>query len=346
MSNNDNLGQQLISFLQTLWQKTIELCRNLFWSSSQWLQYAEKQSSLGDIQGAFFACDQALKKDSRNYSAWCKKGYLFYQQQEYEQTLINFNQALQIEPRLYQIHHEKGRILNYLQRYDEAISAYDEAIKFKQDLDVLWIEKGDLLVIKQDIKGAFNCYQSAQKLNANNPQIQEKIDSVFGQLQLLADQFFNQGNRLFERGNFQDALVSYNQTIEHREDFVEAWYQKGNCQAKLNAEEDAIESYNQSLKLNSNFSLGWVGKGDIFASKERFQEALDCYEKALTLNSGNNKISEKIEAMLGELQKLETEGESLLQQAINLTNSQQYQEAMKIYDQALELIGKNLVSPC
>lgn len=115
MSNNDNIGQKLLSFLQTLWQQTISLYRNLFWGSSQWLQYGEKLSNLGDVQGAFFACDQALKKDSRNYSAWCKKGYLFYQQQQYEETLFNFNQALQIEPRLYQIHHEKGRILNYLQ---------------------------------------------------------------------------------------------------------------------------------------------------------------------------------------------------------------------------------------
>lgn len=110
-------------------------------------------------------------------------------------------------------------------------------------LDLLWIEKADILVIKQEIKEALNCYQTAQKLNSNNPELQQKINSVFGQLQLLADQLFNQGNRLFGSGNFKDALVKYNQAIEHREDFVEAWYQKGSCLAQLNSFDEAIAFY-------------------------------------------------------------------------------------------------------
>ncbi len=339
-------GKNCYLYLQILQQKTVSLYRNIFWGSSQWLQYGEKLSNLGDIQGAFFACDQALKKDSQNYSAWCKKGYLFYQQQEYDQTLINFNQALKIEPSLYQINHEKAKILTYLKRFDEAISCYEQALKFKPELDILWIEKADLFIITQQFKTAFNCYQEAQKLNSNNPQLQQKIDSVLRQLQLSADQFFNQGNGLFESGNFREALVKYNQAIAHREDFVDAWYQKGNCLAKLNSFDEAIATYNQTLKLKPNSSLPWVGKGDVFASGNRFQEALDCYEKALSFNSGDQETSLKRDRMIEELQKLETEGETLLQQAINLTNSQQYHEAMKIYDQALELISKNLVSAC
>jgi tetratricopeptide (TPR) repeat protein len=166
------------------------------------------------------------------------------------------------------------------------------------------------------------------------------------QLQQSAEQFFNQGNGFFERGNFSDALVQYNQAIAHREDYVDAWYQKGRCLAQLNSGEEAIASYNQTLKLKPNSSLPWVGKGDVFAGWSRFQEALDCYEKALSFNSGDQETSLKCDRMIEELQKLETEGEKLLQEAINLTNSQQYQEAMKIYDQALELISKNLVSAC
>ncbi len=49
--------------------------------------------------------------------------------------------------------------------------------------------------------------------------------------------------------------------------------------------EDAIASFDKTIELNPNSSKAWNSKGYLLVQLERDDEALACFDKALELNS-------------------------------------------------------------
>jgi tetratricopeptide (TPR) repeat protein len=337
------LLQQAWQLAKALWKQAVILYRQWFWQPSNWLNYAEKQCQLGNSLGAIESCDQALKRDSGNCSAWYKKGQLLSQQQQNQEALSCFNQALKIDSTSHTIWFDQANVLLLLHQENEAIESYRKAIKIKPDFYLAWVKKGDLLSTQKP-RIAADCYAQALKINQNDSEVSRKLNSLLTQLQQLADTSLIQGNQLCENGNFKEGIKLYDRSLELRPDFNEAWYRRGNVLAELQRYEEAINSYEKALKLKSDDYRSLVGKGNVFTELQRYQEALNFYNQALRFKPNDSEILRKSELAQSELKKLEISAEKLLHQGISFYNMGQYEEAIKSYDQALEFISKNLVS--
>jgi tetratricopeptide (TPR) repeat protein len=77
---------------------------------------------------------------------------------------------------------------------------------------------------------------------------------------------------------------------------------------------------------------------------QNYQAAIDCYDQALIIKPDLTEIVNQRELAVKELQKLELYIENMLNKGIALYESEKYEEALKIYDQALEIVSKNLVT--
>lgn len=328
---------------KTLWKQAVILYRQWFWQPSNWLNHAEKQCQLGDWVGAITSCEQAIKRDSKNYSAWYKKGQLLFEQQRNQEALSCFDQAIKIDSTSHTIWFDHGNVLLLLRQYDEALKSYNQAIKIKPNFYLALVKKGDILSTQKP-RIAADCYEQALKINQNDSEVSIKLKSLLSELQKSAETALLQGNQYCEKGNFQEAIKLYDYAIELQPKFHEGWYQKGNVLAESQRYEEAINSYEKALQLKSDDYRSWVGKGNVCTKWQRYQEALNCYNEALRFKPNDEKILSQSEQVQTELNKLEIAAEKLLDQGINLYNMGQYEEAIKNYDQALEFISKNLVS--
>lgn len=328
---------------KALWRQAVVLYRQWFWQPSNWLNYAEKQCKLGDKIGAIASCEQALKHDSNNYSAWYKKGQLLNEQQQHQEAISCFNQALKIDSNSHAVWFDKANLLALLHQDSEAIESYSQAIKIKPDFYSAWVKKGDLLSTQQP-RNAANCYEQALKFRPKDSDVSKKLNSLLTQLQQFADTSLIQGNQLCETGNFKEGIKLYDRALELRPDFNEAWYRRGDALAGLQRYEEAIASYEKALNLKSDDYRAWLGKGNVFTEWKRYQEALNFYNQALRFKPNDSEILRKCELAKSELQKLESYAQDLLNQGMNCYDVGQYEEAVRSYDQALELISKNLPS--
>ena len=74
---------------------------------------------------------------------------------------------------------------------------------------------------------------------------------MFGEI--TATELRNQGNALFRKNNFNEALSCYQQATEKDPTIKEIWFNIGVCQRKLNQPESAIAAFNQALTLDSGY---------------------------------------------------------------------------------------------
>ena len=160
-----------------------------------------------------------------------------------------------------------------------------------------------------------------------------------------------EGNTYYSHGDYQEALVVYEQAIGIDPRFALAYSRKGHTLSALGNPEEALIAYEQAIDLDSNIPSAYYGKGQALFTLERYHEALVAYERALRLDSNH------IPAYYGKaeaLSKLKRYPEALVAyehiihldpkqvaayygKAGVLSNLKRLKEALVAYEQALRL---------
>lgn len=131
-----------------------------------------------------------------------------------------------------------------------------------------------------------------------------------------ASELYQQGHTLYHLSRYEEALKRYENAIEIRADYVEAWKEKGDTLSRLNQHEAAMDAYDRAIQLNPQYLDAWIRRGDVLNRLQRYDGAIASFEKAIEL------VPESPEAWNGK-------GNTLL-------SLQRYEEAIAAYDQALE----------
>jgi len=88
---------------------------------------------------------------------------------------------------------------------------------------------------------------------------------------------YNEGVVLHNSGKYEEALDSFNRSIDLNQTYAKAWNGKGRALINLNRYDDALRAFNETIVLNqSNQSNAdaWLGKGNAFAGLGSYYEAL------------------------------------------------------------------------
>ncbi|MBE9044368.1 tetratricopeptide repeat protein [Pleurocapsales cyanobacterium LEGE 10410] len=139
------------------------------------------------------------------------------------------------------------------------------------------------------------------------------IPRIWTSLQAL--KYYNEGNSLIEAEKYQEAISAFEQALANRDDFAQAWTNKGFAQGKLGEHlekfsscetatdvapdfaeawncrglarfdlqqyERALEEYNQAISVEPNFYRGWFNKGQVLLRLDRPREAIDATRQVL-----------------------------------------------------------------
>ncbi|MBU7029400.1 MAG: tetratricopeptide repeat protein [Theionarchaea archaeon] len=119
--------------------------------------------------------------------------------------------------------------------------------------------------------------------------------------------------------------------------------------------DEAIESYEEAIKLNPKNEQAWVYKGIALDNVGRYEEALDCFERAIELNPNDGLALDYKGVELAALGRYEEAlvffdkiierypeyGGALVNKGLNLGRLERYEEALTYLNKATELNPHN-----
>jgi tetratricopeptide (TPR) repeat protein len=166
---------------------------------------------------------------------------------------------------------------------------------------------------------------------------------------------YNEGNRLYNLGEYDNATQFYDNATELNPQFVEAWNNKANALLFQNRLEDALQAYNKVLAYDNKSAHAWGTRGWILnhIQPPQYEDALSSLEKAIELepNTDNTSwyLNEKGNALSGLNrlpEALEANNESIRRdpnlwftwndRAIVLYKMSNYCEALKSISKSIE----------
>lgn len=97
----------------------------------------------------------------------------------------------------------------------------------------------------------------------------------------LVEYLFNLGLEKAQLGDFEEALISWNQAITLNHEFAPAWHNRGSALAYLNRFQEAIQSFDQAIALNVNDVESWYDRGNALFRLQQWQEAIISWERVI-----------------------------------------------------------------
>ena len=234
-------------------------------------------SQQGQFPQAINVYKKAINVDSGNAEVWSGMGLAYMSMQQNEEALKSFNQAQSIKPDEPKIWIQKGIILRALDRsseasmfYQEALAVYDEATTTKEKNNPLvWTDRGFVLLQLNLLTDAFASFDSALKLDENY------YEAILGKANVHSI-----------KQEYQKALGLFDRAKEIRPQDHQIWNSRGNILLQaLNKPEEALASFQQATQLKEDFYPALLGQGLSLSALQKYDEAKDIFDHAKKLNS-------------------------------------------------------------
>jgi Flp pilus assembly protein TadD len=103
------------------------------------------------------------------------------------------------------------------------------------------------------------------------------------QSEALAEWWYRNGLNSLWLGNYDSALVNFENAVNKNPARAEAWIQVGYCKVKQGKNEDAIRAYQKAIRLRPNSAEAYNKLGDAYYYAERFYDAIAAYKEAARL---------------------------------------------------------------
>ncbi|MDZ8050033.1 MAG: tetratricopeptide repeat protein [Aulosira sp. ZfuVER01] len=133
-------------------------------------------------------------------------------------------------------------------------------------------------------------YQQVIPTNQNNDRLTKLLaypekEDVFLEYEPDLNQFYvNLGDKSFEQGESDTAIINYNQALQLNPQNAEVYYKRGMVRYHLGDYEGAIADYTQVIQVNLNHTKAYNQRGLARYQLGDYQAAIDDYTQALRIN--------------------------------------------------------------
>ena len=98
-----------------------------------------------------------------------------------------------------------------------------------------------------------------------------------------ADAYSNRGNALKELEQFDAAIADYDKAIQLKPDLADAYSNRGNALQDLKQFDAAIASYDKAIQLKPGYAEAYYNRGNALQDLKQFDAAIASYDKAIQL---------------------------------------------------------------
>lgn len=172
---------------------------------------------------------------------------------------------------------------------------------------------------------------------------------------LSVGDWLEMGNSQATRGEYEEAIVSYDRALGLDAYNPDLWYNKGLALSGLGRYEEALRCYHRASNLEPFDSEVWLGTGASLSSLGRYEEALDSYNRAVEFDSENadawnnrgtvlarlGRSEEAIDSYDRALELEPGDADAWNNRGTILARLGRHQEALDSYDRTIELRPEN-----
>ena len=205
----------------------------------------------------------------------------------------------------------------------------------------------------EELNRKVNDTEAMIKQGANKVGIQAKLTDI--ERETMAMQKLNEGVKLWEKGNFQEAISLYNEAIQIKPDLSWAYNNRGVAYNDLGNYQQAIADCNKAIELDPKYAGAYSNRGVAYDDLGNYQQAIADYNKAIELNPKdadvyNNRgrayhsLGNKEQAIADYNKAIELNpkhAEAYLNRGISYYRLGNIQQAIADYSKAIELNPKN-----
>jgi tetratricopeptide (TPR) repeat protein len=103
----------------------------------------------------------------------------------------------------------------------------------------------------------------------------------------LAKAYYNRGLAYAGKGQYDDAIADYDQTIRLSPKNANAFYNRGSAYAKKRQYDQAITDYGQAIQLDAKNAFTYVSRGNVYLNNDQYDLAVADYSQAIRLDPAN-----------------------------------------------------------
>lgn len=132
---------------------------------------------------------------------------------------------------------------------------------------------------------AVNTYKYAISLSQNG-QIQEAILALDSAIQIdnnFIEAWFLKGNILDDTGNYNAAIMCFNKVLSINPNLPTVWFNRAMSMLNSQRYQETVESANKAVELSPNFYQAWNTKASALQMLSRHNEAITSYVKAIKI---------------------------------------------------------------
>ena len=199
---------------------------------------------------------------------WTERGYALLQLNNSIDALDSFNKALEIK-----------------ENFRDALDSFNKALEINENFYEALLGKAKVLTSSSfnEHQNALTYYDLAKAIRPSDYQV-----------------WWNRGQLLQQQLNDHDeAILSFNEVINLKEDFYPAWLRRGLSLLSLKKYPEALNSLDRAKDLNAQDPFIWVNRGLVLKELGQNKEALASYEQAIKL--GYSKAIEYRDQLLLEM---------------------------------------------
>ena len=116
----------------------------------------------------------------------------------------------------------------------------------------------------------------------NKTEIQNEIAAISNET--LYAQRFEEGNKLYENGDYQGAIAKYTEAIKLNPKYASAYNNRGVAYADLQNYTQAIADYTKAIELNPKNAEAYNNRGIAYGKMKNYEAAIADFNKAIQLN--------------------------------------------------------------
>ncbi len=313
----------------------------------------------------------ALNSDPRNSVAWVNIGSAYQAKKSFDEAIDAYNRALSLDQnnaaakqgikaagdakqdQMVTDATKTASDLFRVGRYDEAIAKYQDVLKISPTDPTVHFNLGATYQAKKDFDSAISEYREAISLDSNNEEYKRALQDAY---QKKADPLILQAEQKHKEKDYASAIDLYQQALSLLPKNAGIWYNLSGAYYSREQYDKATAGYKKALELdpkgqvNNLYLIAVIdehyGRGGEALSgyrqylsqapKGQFSAAAADRAKALTANISDT-VKIKSEAELAQIKEADDD----YRKAIDLQKLKQFDEAVSLYQKAMNLQPKN-----
>ncbi|MDZ7958477.1 MAG: tetratricopeptide repeat protein [Aulosira sp. DedQUE10] len=257
--------------------------------AASFFQQAVMRYNRQDWQGAEYAFQEALRRDSNIGIARNYLGNIFLQQNRLDVAVQEYAEAIKINPNSSQAYYNLGIALHRQGQKEAAITAYRQSLLIDPTIAAAQYNLGLALYEQGQIPEAIAAYQQAVNLDGHN-----------------SNAYFNLAIALQQQGQIQEAIATYKQLLQQDPENAIAYSNLGSLMVLQGQTSEAIAVYQQAIQHNPKNASAYYNLGVTLYNQGNFKTANSAFKRAHNEYNaqGNIAQAEKMEMLMQQIAQI------------------------------------------